>query len=85
MTQSRLSSRRPSTPGQQPDDRINDHHDRQLAAGQHIIADAERVVHPLGDALVIALVTRAQDYQVLTGAGQPFGIGLFVDRAARRG
>ena len=31
--------------GQQPDDRIHDHHGRQLTAAQHIVSDGPFLVH----------------------------------------
>ena len=47
--------------GQQPDDGVDDDERRQLAAGQHVVADRQLEVDQRADPLVDALVARADE------------------------
>ena len=61
--------------GQEPQDRVDDDQCRQLAAGQHVVADRQLQVDERPDALVDALVTRAEQDEVAP-AGQLEGARL---------
>ena len=51
-------------PGQQAEDGVDDDEGRQLAAGQHVVADRELEVDQRPDPLVDALVARADEDEV---------------------
>src|SRR5262249_40978846 len=49
--------------GKEPDDRVDDGQRPRLAPAQHVVPDRELLVDPVGDALVDALVTPADEQE----------------------
>ncbi len=54
-------------PGQQAQHGVDDDHRRQLAAGQHVVADRQLQIDHPAHPVVDALVARAHEQQVLRG------------------
>src|SRR6266705_3136575 len=74
----------PERAGQLPYHRVDQHHRRELAARENVVADRQLLVHRATDqALVHAFVTPAQQYQPFF-PGERRHLGVIEHRALRR-
>ena len=70
--------------GQQAGDRVDDHHRRHLAAGEHIVADGDLIgLECFADTVVEALVAATHEHDPLL-AGELFDTGLIQPPPAGR-
>ncbi len=81
------STERAHDPGDLPRQRLHQHHGRQLAAGEHVVADGDLLVHhQVHHALVDPLVAAAQQQQIVVcGQAPPGRPASCGDSRIRRG